>query len=205
MKAILVNYNYRPEWLLTSGLDYYLYDRSEGDNWLDGFPKERILKTRNIGNIDYDKLSYLVDFYDNLPDVFLWGKSNLFKYVPEDIDFASYTDYAPLLKQNHKTYSDKYGAVCYYQDGMYYERNDSWYLQAHPARYYNRWSDWAADMHLPNPHYIPFPPGGNFIVTRERVHRYSRDYYEKMRSTLPYTMLPGEAQLCERSYNLLWS
>lgn len=205
MKTILVNYNYTPEWLHDYDLDYYIYDRSDGDEYLSSFPQERITKTQNKGNVDYDKLTYLIDFYDNLPDRFIWGKSNLFKFISKDeFDSALQTPgFVPLVTQSHKTYSDKFGPVCFYTEGMYYERNDSWYLTQMPARF-NNWQEWAHEFRLPNPQYIPFPPGGNYILTKERVHRYSRDFYVKMRDTMNYTQLPGEAHLAERSYYLLW-
>lgn len=206
MKALLINYNYTPTWLLTSNLDYLIYDRSDSDEYLKDFPKERIVKTTNTGQVDYDKLSFLVDFYDVLPEYFLWGKTNLFKYVDEETFAQALKNLAftPLLRQDHKTYSDRLGKVCFYDQGMYHERNDSWYLTQQPAKYFESWSEWAQMFMLPSPQYIPFPPGGNFILTRERVHRYSRDFYDKMRQLMPYTIEPGEAQLAERSYYLLW-
>ncbi len=205
LKACLVNYNYTPEWLKGYDFDYIIYDRSEDKNLLVDFPQERIIRTENRGNVDYDKLSYLVDNYDTLPAVFLWGKSNLFKYITkEEFDEALKTpEFKPLLTQHHKTYGDKNGPICFYQDGMYYERNDYWYLYQHTS-FFKTWQEWAFEFQLPSPRYIPFPPGGNFLLTRERVHRYSRDFYEAMRDTLPYCQLPGEAQLAERSYYLLW-
>lgn len=202
MKAFLVNYEFSPTWLLESDLDYHIYDRSESKDWLKDFPQERITYTKNIGNIDYDKLSYLIDNYYNLPEVFLWGKTNLFKYVPEDQEFPSH--YLPLLKQDHKTYRDENGVVCFYKDGMYYERNDSWYFWNMPSLYRN-YPDFAQDFQLPSPAYLPFNPGGNFILTREKVLIYSRDYYEKMRSVLDHAILPAEAHCLERSYFTLWS
>lgn len=206
MKAILVNYNHTPTWLLASDLDYLIYDRSDSDKWLEDFPKERIIKTRNIGNVDYDKLNYLVTQYHTLPDVFLWGKTNLFKYISEEEFIALPKDrFTPLLTQNHRTYHDHLGVVNFYDQGMYYERNNSWYLHEVPGKFAPDWHEWAALFWLPSPAYIPFPPGGNFILTRETVHKYSKEFYEKMRDTLPYTQLPGEAQLAERSYYLLWS
>jgi len=207
MKAILVNYNYTPEWLKDSDLDYLIYDRSDGDNYLKDFPQERIIKTENIGNVDYDKLSYLVENYDTLPYVFLWGKTNIFKYVaPEDLEKALQNKvFAPLLKYDHKTYSDSVSQVCYYRAGMYYERNDSWYLAEHPAHHYQSYGDFAKDFNLPNPQYLPFPPGGNYILTREKVQSYARDFYDNLRSILPYTQLPGEAHMLERSYQTIWS
>jgi len=207
MPAILVNYNYTPAWLKDYDFDYLVYDRSDvGEHWLDDFPKERIIKTTNVGNVDYDKLSYLVDNYFNLPEVFLWGKTNLFKYITEK-EFEMVKNnktFTPLLTQNHKIYSDMYGAVNYYKGGIYHERNDSWFLNSHLPKYIESWNDWADIFHLDKPAYIPFAPGGNYILTKETVHKYARDYYDHMRSFLPYKQLPGEAQCAERSYYLMW-
>lgn len=201
MKAVLINYNFRPTWLLESDLDYVLFDRSDSDHYLADFPKERIVKTRNIGNVDFDKLNYLVTQYHTLPDVFLWGKSNLFKYISKE-EFNSVKDnktFTPLLTQNHKTDGD----ICFYENGIYNEINNSWYLNSVPAKYPS-WGEWANEFSLPNPLYIPFPPGGNFILTRETVHKYPKEFYERMRDTMGYTQLPGESQLAERSYYMLW-
>lgn len=205
MKAVLVNYNFSPTWLLESNLDYHIYDRSDSKEWLKNFPQERITYTENIGNVDYDKLTYLIDNYDALPEVFVWGKTNIFKYVDEK-DFwvaVERAEYKPLLKLDHRTYRDENGVVCYYQNGMYYERNDNWFFWNMPS-IYRGYNDFAIDMQLPTPPYIPFNPGGNFILTRDTVRAYSRDYYEKLRSTLPHAILPAEAHCCERSYFTLW-
>jgi len=205
MNAFLVNYNYTPNWLREYDIDYILTDRSDGE-YLKDFPKGKVVKTPNVGNVDNDKLSFLIANYERLPDVFIWGKTNLFKYISKE-EFDKVKDnkaFTPLLTQNHKVYSDAKGKVCYYKKGMYYERNDSWYLNVHPAKVKN-WKEWAQMFDLPNPKYIPFAPGGNYILTKEVVHKYPVDFYRKMRQTLLYTQLPGEAQLCERSYYLLWS
>src|SRR3990167_283749 len=129
MKAILINYNFTPSWLLEpeySFLDFTIYDRSDdGIEHLKDFDQTKIIRTENLGNVDYDKLSYIVDNYDNLPEVFLWGKTNLFKYItPEEYDLVKDNQFfTPLLTQNHRTYSDRVGAVNYYSGEMYYERN----------------------------------------------------------------------------------
>lgn len=207
MKAVLVNYNFTPTWLFDyPELDYLIADRSDSDEYLKDFPQERVIKTENKGNVDYDKLSFLVEQYDHLPDVFLWGKTNIFKYIERDeFDKALKKPvFTPLLSQNHKTYWDKYGPVCYYDQGMYYERNDSWFLREHHARHFSTFSEWCGAFNIPQLTYVPFPPGGNFILTKERVHRYSRDFYNNMRELMPYTETPGEAQCAERSYYLLW-
>lgn len=201
MFKALVNYNHTPTWIEDD--EYVIYDRSDSKEYLKNFDQTKIHYTENLGNVDYDKLSYLISNYHDLPDVFLWSKTNLFKYISKE-EFDAVKDnkgFTPLLTQSHKTYKP----VCFYQDGMYYERNNSWYLQTVPAKHVSSWNEWAGIFNLPTPDYIPFAPGGSYILTKERVHRYPRKFYMQMRNMLDYTQLPGEAQCAERSYYLLWS
>lgn len=202
MKKILVNYNFTPEkdWI---GDDYLIYDRSDdGLEHLTEFDKSKIIKSTNVGQVDYDKLSYLVDNYDKLPEVFLWGKSNLFKFITKE-EYDKIKDnhfFTPILTQNHKTY----GNVCYYQDGMYHEINNSWYVDELPYKYFSTFSEFAQTFQIPNPKYLQFAPGGNYILTREKVYKYSRDFYDDMRQCLPHSTNPAEAHMCERAYYLIW-
>lgn len=206
MKAVLINYNFTPTWLLKSDLDYLIYDRSDSKEYLKDFPQDRIIYTENVGQVDYDKLNYLVDYYDELPDVFLWGKTNLFKYITEEEykKVANNKAFTPLLTKNHHTYSDRNGVMCYYQGDMYFERNSSWYLDVLTSKYFMKFEEFAKEFQLPSPLYLPFAPGGNYILTRQAVHKYSRDFYAKLASILPYSREPAEAQMCERSYYLMW-
>lgn len=209
MKAILVNYNHDPTWLLEyPELEVTLYDRSD-----DGVERNlqqygEVFETENVGDVDYDKLGYLIENYDNLPDVFLWGKSNLFKYCDKELFEKAVlkSAFAPLLRLDHKTYSDKYGVVCKYENDIYKERADSWFFNSPDLakKGFFSWDEWATHFRLPKVAYIPFPPGGNFLLTKERVHRHSRDLYQEIRDTLPYAMHPVNAHAAERSYFLLW-
>jgi hypothetical protein len=217
MKKILVNYNFTPdkEWI---GDDYIIYDRSDdGVDHLKDFDQTKAIKTENVGQVDYDKLYYLVDNYDTLPEVFLWGKTNLFKNDPfeerhvsshiymtkEEYDEVKDNQFfTPILTKNHRTYSDSAGMVCFYEGGIYYERNPLWYYSNY--KYCKDYAEFANYMQLPNPAYLPFAPGGNYILTKECVWKYSRDYYKKMADLLPYCADPLEAHFCERSYYTLW-
>lgn len=205
--AILINYNYDPQWLKGYDLATTIYDRSD-DGIEREFYADRIYKTKNVGDVDFDKLSYLVENYHNLPDVFVLGKTNLFKYVDEEYfkEKLKENQFAPLLKMDHKTYSDQWGVVCRYEGPIYAERADSWYFN-NPAldrgRFHN-WQEWISYFRLPSDQFVPFAPGGSYILTKERVHRHSRDLYAEMRDTLSFAMHPAEAHACERSYFYLW-
>lgn len=205
MKKILVNHNFTPDKDFL-GDDYLIYDRSDSKEYLKDFDQTKIIYTENRGQVDYDKLTYLIDNYDTLPEAFLWGKTNLFKYItPKEYEMVKDNKvFTPLLTQNHKTYSDRLGAVNYYSGGMYHERNDNWYLTQFGTKYLHNFAEFAHEFMIESPQYLPFAPGGNYILTKEVVHRYSPDFYVKMRGILPYTREPGEAQMCERAYYLLW-
>lgn len=205
MFKCLINYNFTPEkdWI---GEDYIIYDRSEdGIDHLTEFDQTKIVKTPNRGNVDYDKLTFLIDHYDILPEVFLWGKTNLFKYITQ-AEYETVKNnhtFTPLLTQNHKVYSDRLGFVCYYSNGMYHERNTSWYVAEMDSKI-RSYNEFAQRFLLPMPYYLAFSPGGNYILTREKVHKYSVDFYAELRSILPYSQLPAEAHMLERSYYTIW-
>lgn len=202
MFYLLVNYNSDPSWVKEYASEYFIYDRSDDGRGFD-VPEGHSVKRENLGHCDYDKLTYLVENYDNLPEVFYWGKVNLWKSITRD-EFNKVKDtqeFMPLLTQNHKTYLP----VCFYDhNGMYNEINNSWYLSSYPAKYFKNYGEFAKHFSLPNPEYLAFAPGGNYILTREKVHRYGRDFYDEMRSFLPYCQLPGEAQMVERSLYNMW-
>lgn len=206
MFKVLVNYNQTPdrEWI---GDDYLIYDRSDdGVDHLKDFDPTKIIKTENLGQVDFDKLNYLVDNYDNLPDVFLWGKTNLWDYIPQE-EYEKVKDnktFTPLLSPHHKAYQDNIGWVAYYSQGVYWERNDSWYFNSFDSRYVRNFREWCHHMCLPSPGYVPFAPGGNYILTKETVHKFGKDYYAKMAEALPYCREPAEAHCAERSYLLMW-
>lgn len=207
MKATLINYNTDPTWIKDyPELDVTLYDRTDTGLDVDLTQYGNVYKTKNTGDVDYDKLGWLIENYHDLPDVFLWGKSNLFKFV-EESDFKKalhHNDFSPLLKYDHRVYADQFGQVNFYRGDMYYERADSWFFNATISKHFKTWDDWALRFGLPREAYIPFAPGGNYILTKDRVRKYSKDLYDEMRSYLPHAVRPAEAHACERSYYYLW-
>lgn len=196
MKYIVSRYNHDISWIEDYTDDYILYDRSDK-------PVDGAIVVPNIGSDIYDKLTFIIDNYDNLPDVAVYTKANLFKYITkEEFDLVKDNkQFTPLLTQTHKTYSDQDGVVCFYKDGLYYERNNRWYLTSHPARsdelYYL--------LGLNDKEYLTFAPGSNYILPKENIMKHSKAFYEKLRAYLEWTVYPGEAQILERGLYYLWS
>ncbi len=132
MKYILSRFNHDLDWLSRYTDDAVLYDRSDNGT---GYSLEGVksISVPNLGSDISDKFKFIIDNYDNLPDVAVYAKANLFQYISRE-EFELIKDnkvFTPILTQNHKTRE----GVCYYKDKMYYEINNYWYLIPHPAKY----------------------------------------------------------------------
>lgn len=197
MKYILSRYNHHCSWVLDYAKpeDITIYDRSEK-------PIEGSIVAPNIGSDIYDKLTAIIDNYDNLPDLAVYAKANLFDYItPREFERIRFnTTFTPILTQRHLTYSDEQGVVCFYKDGSYFERNNGWYLTAHPARS----TELFFLLGMNGLDYVPFAPGSNYILPRENILKYPKRFYEKLRAYLDWTIYPGEAMILERGLQLLW-
>lgn len=195
MKFIISRYNHDIEWLKEYTNKTVIYDRSE-------VPVEGSIQVPNIGSDIYDKLTYIIDNYDNLPSVAVYTKANLFKYITKE-EFDEIKDmrkFTPLLTKNHKTYLP----ICYYDEkGMYRELNNYWYLGSHPCKSQESMIEL---LQLINNTclYHTFAPGSNYILPRENILQHTKVFYMKLRSFLDWSVYPGEAQIIERNLYHIW-
>lgn len=198
MKWIISRYNHDVSYLKDYTDNYVLYDRSDE-------PLEGSIVVPNLGTDIYDKFTYIIDNYDNLPDVAVYTKANLFKYITREEFEKVYTEppkFTPLLTKNHKTYADDNGPVCWYDNqGMFNERNDFWYLYPHPAKFAPIIIDFFG---MKERLYNTFAPGSNYILPKENILKHPKEVYEKLRACLDWDVYPGDAQLLERNLWYLW-
>lgn len=201
MKYIISRFNHDIGWLKYYTKNPVIYDRSEE-------PVIGSIIVPNIGTDIYDKFTWIIENYENLPQVVCLAKANLFKYITqtEFDDVKDNKTFTPLLTKGHKTYSDGNGVVCFYdENGMYNERNDYWYLLEHPTKNVKATEELKALFKMDERKYNAFAPGSNYIVTRENILKHPKEFYEKLRSYLDWTIYPGEAQIIERNLYYLWS
>lgn len=193
MKYIVSRYNHDLSWLFDYTKDYVLYDRSE-------IPLSHSKVMPNIGSDLYDKFTYIIDNYDNLPDVAVYTKANLFKYITrEEFDCVKNNKvFTPLLTMNHE---EKPG-ISFYQSGIYWEINNFWYLGAHPTN--SDINKLCNLLGIADMSYVPFAPGSNYILTKENILKHPKKLYEELRSYLDWDRYPGEAMIIERGLYKLW-
>lgn len=193
MKYILSRYNHDISWLKEYTNDFVIYDRSEQ-------PLSNTIVVPNVGSDIYDKFSFIIDNYDNLPDVAVYTKANLFKYITKE-EFDKVKDnktFTPLLTQNHKVY---YPICGYNLEGMYCEVNNYWYLGSHPAKHEDKIN---MIFRMSERNYNIFAPGSNYILPKGNILKHPKSLYEQLRSYLDWDVYPGDAQLIERNLWYLW-
>lgn len=199
MRYIISRYNHDLSWLSEYTDDFVLYERSKE-------PLPGSILVENVGSDIYDKFTFIIDNYDNLPDVAVYTKANLFQYITKEEwdEICENKEFTPILTQTHKTYSDTQGVVNFYQDGMYYERNDLWYLNVYPPKNGQTVMELLDLLKLDQMLYIPFAPGSNYILPKENILKHPKEFYIKLRSYLDWAVYPGEAQMMERGLYTLW-
>jgi hypothetical protein len=99
MKWIISRYNHDISYLPKYTEEYVMYDRSE-----EPIDDPRVIIVPNIGSDWYDKFTYIIDNYHNLPDVALYTKANIFKYItPEEFEpIKDNKTFTPLFTKTHE-------------------------------------------------------------------------------------------------------
>lgn len=195
MKWIISRFNHDLSYLPEYTNDYVLYDRSPQ-------PIKEAIVVPNLGSDISDKFKFIIDNYSNLPDVAIYTKANLFKYITRE-EFNRIKDrreFTPILTQKHKTYLP----ICWYEKEIYCEVNNLWFLNSHPCKSDETKNEIIDLLGLRDKKYLEFAPGSNYILPRENILKHSKEFYEKLRSYLDWTIYPGEAQIIERGLYYLW-
>lgn len=193
MRFIVSRYNQDVSWIAEYAPEMYLFDRSDQP-----IPGSNIRS--NMGTDIADKMLFIIQNYNNLPEVAIYTKANLFKYITKE-EFEKVkdnTEFTPLLTQNHQ---EKPG-VCYYKDGIYWEINNQWYLAAHPVRHDPK--EVMQTIGIDKMEYVPFAPGSNYILTREDIRKHPIEFYSKLYNYVSWAVYPGEAQIIERGLYTIW-
>ncbi len=195
MKFIISRFEHDMDWIKDyPNAEFVIYDRSEK-------PLPGSIVVSNIGSDIYDKFTCIIDNYDNLPNVAIYTKANIFKYITkEEFDvIKDNTTFTPILTMNHNVYEP----VCRYKDGIYWEINNMWYLGAHPTKHDPM--KLQKLLGIDKMEYLPFAPGSNYILTKENILKHPKSFYEELRSYLEWDKYPGEAMIIERGLHTLWS
>lgn len=195
MKYVISRFNHNLAWLADYSVDFVLYDRSDK-------PLENAIVVPNIGSDLWDKLGFIIDNYDHLPEVAVYTKANLFDYI-KPREFEKIKDnqtFTPILSQDHHTYEP----ICRYNNQIYEEINNGWYLAAHPPKSITAANDLIRLLGIVGQPYVQFAPGSNYILPKKTILKHPKAFYEKLRSYIDWDVYPGECMIIERGLYNIW-
>jgi hypothetical protein len=158
-------------------------------------------KQHNVGSNIYTYLNWIVENYNKLPKLVVFTKNNMLQRHITKEEFEKVrnnTTLTPLMTMNHKTYEP----VSLYQDGLYWEINNYWYVNEHPHR---RMEELIDKLGVRDKDYLKFSPGGCWIATRENIYKQTRQFYKDLMGFVDYDSNPAESHLLERSLYHIWS
>ncbi len=222
-KLVVSNHNSDLEWLSMT-YDYgfspqntIIYDRSDEEK--DWSHLGESLRSPNVGENIYDIMRFIVEHYDNLPDVSIFIKGNLFQRPEEHGGENYYTtkerfkraleaEYFLPIERFHESTSVVINGGGFVQPTWEASSNPNIY-----ARYFSTFPQMLNKL-FANPPTFPynrFAPGGNYVVPKGNILKFSKEFYEKLQFYCSYEppdefqRTSGESYLIERALYLIWT
>lgn len=234
MKKTLVvsnHANHDLEWLKMT-YDYgfspentVIYDRTPDD-----FPNKskidhlgKVIKYPNIGSNPHDIGRYIVDHYDDLPDVMVHVKGNLLVKpytTKENFIYGLKANWiVPLVDNNSNcaisfpyiTNNDLFSLpVSWEKDnitiGRIFSDDDIKKMKIYPR--IKNFVEFMQDVFIMEdyqiPKFITFAPGANYVVPKNCILKYSKNFYKKILHYTDYNNNPVEAHWYERIFQMAW-
>lgn len=199
-KAFFVVSNYKNDisWIKNYTDNFCIFDKS-GE-----LPEsENIFKIENVGFNIYDICSFNYYNYENLPEIIAFLQGHPWNHIcRETFDKLIYNEcFTPLEDYSHIPESLSHKKDI---DGGYLERHSNWFLNLDPPykhRWYTSYIEFIDDMLIgvPPMSWIRLCPGAQYIVPRENILKYSKNFWGKLMGTVSYDRYPMEAHLIERA------
>jgi hypothetical protein len=217
--VVASDYNWLPEniedsWVHKYTDNYLIYDKFHRFK-----ESDKIKHQLNVGQNIYDMFDFIVTHYDNLPDCTLFCRACLmwpkdtgtpmldengkrlsngncseekFNELMNNDTFTELHDFGPEV---HTGLGSRMG-----ENGGFLEINNSWYFNHVKSKYFNNTNTFLNEVFVnPDlPEYIRFSPGGNYIIPKKTILKYSKNFYEQIRHILSWDKVVGEAHMIER-------
>jgi hypothetical protein len=210
---VITDYNHLPKnlsesWIPKYTKKYLIYDKAK--RWEEN---ENIKNQINVGQSVYDMFDFIVNNYDNLPEIICFVKADV---IPRH---CGEEKFSKIIHNKEYTTIENYSRnVNSYFEGAYsfVDENDNYNessieinntLVIHPAKYFNSYQSFLSEI-FENPEfgeYIKFPPGGCHLIPRKNILKFNKNFYECARQWVSWEIRPGEAFLFERATQTIFT
>jgi hypothetical protein len=207
---IISNYNTDPERYLSYCEDYHIYDQSPDVEIRDSLRHKysKISFVENTGHNISDYFRYFIDHYESLPQHMMLAKGNMIgRHITQEYFDRIYDNKCYTSLYNDRNFTDKTDVAYQLYDGAFLEVNNAWYASAKSHKYFKTYNDLISFVFKDPiiPHWLLFSPGACYIVSREQVLKYPKEFYENLKYLVSYTYFPLEAYHVERMLQVIFS
>lgn len=206
---IISNYNTDPEQYLHYCEDYHIYDQSDKVEIQERLKKKysKISFVENSGHSITNYFRFFIENYENLPDYMMLVKANMIgRHISQEYFDRVYNNKFYTCLYDDRGWEDKLGVAYQLYDGAFLEINNSWYASAKPHKYFTTYNQLLTFV-FKNPiipQWLLFSPGACYIVSREQVLKYPKEFYVNLKYLVSYTHFPSEAYHIERMLNVIF-
>lgn len=207
---IISNYNTDPEQYLSYCEDYHIYDQSPDVEIRENLKRKysKISFVENTGHNISDYFRYFIEHYESLPQFMMLAKGNMIgRHVTQEYFERVYDNKCYTSLYDDRDWIDKRGIAYQLYDGAFLEVNNAWYASAKSHKYFKTYNELLSFV-FKNPiipHWLLFSPGACYIVSREQVLKYPKEFYENLKYLVSYTYFPSEAYHVERMLNIIFN
>lgn len=204
------HYNNDISWIPAYADSYLIYDQSEVKKYPKEIDKNKVIPTRHLGHNIYDYCSFIIDHYENLPEITLFATGNIFPRHVSEYYFKKIMNndfFTPI--EEYKRHYENWPISFFSSDGGFCEINNSWYLAHHPTKYFHDYNHFL-EFCFKNPvipRYIRFAPGANYIVPKAHILKFPKIFYQNLKLFVSHceTAIPGESHIIERALHTIWT
>ncbi|HTK33043.1 MAG TPA: DUF3431 domain-containing protein [Candidatus Paceibacterota bacterium] len=209
---VISQFNRNLSWVPEYTDNYLIYDRSNDPNYElpATIDKNKVRKAPNLGYNSYDYFTYIIDNYENLPDVVIFAKAwtwprhvtkEFFDRVMNNKTLTPLTDY--------RMHADRWPYGFFSPEGLVCELNTDIFLSHpdRPTKYVHGFNDFLRFCFKEPliPRYRMFAPGGDYIVPKEHILKLPKVVYENLRLFMSHDKHAGETHIIERAMMILWT
>jgi hypothetical protein len=196
---VISRFSENVEWIREITDNYIIYNKGEE---LDSSFHQKVVP--NFGGNQYDIFNYIVENYDNLPDLIAFVQGNPFDHCIKE-------RFLDLIKNDY--YTHLFGDSNY-PDGEYTEENNNWYIGPVSrtkgiTSSISSFDEYAEKTFKNYTHlnFLKFPPGSQILVEKERCLYYSKKFWNRLMGSINQEIgMNGgvEAHIVERSIDLIF-
>ena len=166
----------------------------------------------NLDNVGYNissYLNYVIDNYDDLPEMIVFCKNNVFpRHVTKKIFFEACRKKVFTSIDDPSSWKNlSFPVSTISNGGEYLEINNSWYVDDYPRLYFSDFNQFYDFVFISdsNPLYLNFSPGGNYVVPKNNILQRSLNFYKNLLLFVSHDQFSCESHFVERSLKTIWA